>query len=97
MDPSESANVLQYMKLFGRPPPGITPQNLQLIQALQAARASQSAAAAPAAPARPVYAHGTPGVTGALQDAIGAVAPAVAPQSIVRRPQVLAAQEAAAQ
>lgn len=96
MDPSESANVLQYMKLFGRPPPGITPQNLQLIQALQAARASQPAAAVPVAP-RSVYAHGTPGVTGALQDAIGAVAPAVAPQSIVRRPQVVAAQEAAAQ
>lgn len=95
MDPSETQNILQYMKLFGRPPPGISPQNLQLIQALQAARASQPAAA-PMAP-RPVYSHGTPGVTGALKDALGAIAPAVAPQSLVQRPQMLAAQEAAQQ
>lgn len=90
MDPSETQNVLQYMKLFGRPPPGITPQNLQLIQALQAARASQP----PAAPTpRPVRNAGTPGMAGAMKDALGAVLPAVAPQSLVQRQQILAAQE----
>ena len=94
MDPSETQNVLQYMKLFGRAPPGITPQNLQLIQALQAARAGQPAASMTA---RPVYAHGAPGVSGALKDAIGAIAPAMAPQSIAQRQQLLAAQEAAQQ
>ncbi len=90
MDPSESANIQQYIQLFGHPPPGVTPQTMQLIQALQASRASQPAA--PAAP-RPVRNAATPGISGAIQDAVAAAANAAAPRAIVQRPQALAAQE----
>jgi hypothetical protein len=94
MDPSEAANIAQYTKLFGHPPPGATPQNLQLAQALQAARAAQPKA--PAAPV-PVYNRATPGVTGAISDAVKAAANVAAPKSITQRQQALAAQEAAGQ
>lgn len=90
MDPSESANIQQYIQLFGHPPPGITPQNMQLIQALQAARAAQPPS--PPAP-RPVRNAATPGMSGAIHDAIAAAANAAAPRAIVQRPQALAAQE----
>ncbi len=93
MDPSESANIQQYIQLFGHPPPGITPQNLQLIQALQAARANQPATAAVPPVPRPVRNAATPGMSGAIKDAIAAAANAAAPRAIIQRPQALAAQE----
>lgn len=94
MDPNEIAAIRQYMQTFGHAPPGITPQNLQLIQALQAAKAR-----APAAAAMPItsYNRSTPGVSGAIHDAVKAVASAVAPKAITQQPARMAAQEAANQ
>lgn len=94
MDPQELSNIAQYMQLFGHAPPGIDPQKLQLVQALQAARA---AAPKVAAPPVPVGNRATPGVSGAIKDAVAAAAQAVAPRSIVQQQQRLAAQEAANQ
>ncbi len=94
MDPSESANIQQYIQLFGHPPPGITPQNLQLIQALQAAKASKPVVPATA---RPVRNAATPGVAGAIQDAVNAVAPAIAPRSLAQRAQTIDSQVAQSQ
>jgi hypothetical protein len=47
VDPSETANILRYMQMFGHPPPGITPENLKLIQALSAAKQRQVLAPPP--------------------------------------------------
>lgn len=92
MDPQELSNIAQYMQLFGHAPPGIDPQKLQLVQALQAAKAA--APKAPVAPV-PVGNRATPGVSGAIKDAVQAAAQAVAPRSIVQQQQRMAAQEAA--
>jgi hypothetical protein len=95
MDPNEAQNVLQYMQLFGHAPTGISPENLKLAQALQAAKAAQPAAA-PATPV-PVANRATPGVGGAISDAVKAIAGATAPRSVTQQSQRLAAQEAANQ
>ncbi len=91
MDPQEISNIAQYMQLFGHAPPGIDPQKLQLVQALQAAKAAAPKAVTPV----PVGNRATPGVSGAIKDAVQAAAQAVAPRSIVQQQQRLAAQEAA--
>jgi hypothetical protein len=92
MDPSEAQNIAQYMQLFGHAPPGITPEHLKLVQALQVAKAAQ-----PAATPVPVGNRATPGLSGAISDAVNAVARTVAPKSITQQQQRLAAQEAANQ
>jgi len=94
MDPNEAQNILQYMQLFGHAPAGISPQNLKLVQALQAAKAAQ-----PAAPVTPTPAinRATPGLGGAISDAVKAVAGVTAPKSITQQNARLAAQEAANQ
>jgi hypothetical protein len=96
MDPNDTQAILQYMRLFGHAPPGISPQNLQLIQALQAAKAQAPSKPAPVAPV-PVGNRATPGVSGAITDAIKAIAGATAPRSITQQAQREAAQEAANQ
>ncbi len=96
MDPQEISNIAQYMQLFGHAPPGIDPQKLQLVQALQAAKAAAPKATAPVTPV-PVGNRATPGVSGAIKDAVAAAAQAAAPRSIVQQQQRLAAQEAANQ
>jgi hypothetical protein len=91
MDPTEAQNVLQYMQLFGHAPAGISPENLKLVQALQAAKAAQPAPTTPT----PAVNRATPGLGGAISDAVGAVAKAVAPKSITQQSARLAAQEQA--
>lgn len=95
MDPTEAQNIAQYMQLFGHAPPGISPANLKLVQALQQAKAAQPAVA-PAAPV-PSYNRATPGVGGAISDAVKAVAGATAPRSVTEAAQRQAAMEAANQ
>ena len=84
MDPNDTQNILQYMKLFGHAPAGISPENLKLIQALQAAKSQQPAMTAPAAPPRPLYNRATPGFTGAISDAVKAAAATGAPRAITQ-------------
>ncbi len=95
MDPNEAQNIIQYMKLFGHAPAGISPENLKLVQALQAAKAQQPQAT-PVAP-RPVYNQATPGVGGAISDAVKAASIAGAPKSITQQTAREAALEAANQ
>lgn len=95
MDPSEIQSIMQYMQTFGHAPPGITPQNLQLVQALQAAK-QRPAVAAPTMPP-PTFNRATPGISGAISDAVKAVSGAVAPKAITQQNARLAAQEAASQ
>lgn len=95
MDPNDTANVLQYMKMFGHAPAGISPENLKLIQALQAAK-TQQPQAAPVAPP-PTYNRATPGMGGAISDAVKAIAGAGAPKSITQQTAREAALEAANQ
>jgi hypothetical protein len=94
MDPTEAQNIAQYMQLFGHAPPGISPANLKLVQALQAAKAAQPVAPAPSVP---TYNRATPGVGGAISDAVKAVAGATAPKSVTEAAQRQAAMEAASQ
>jgi len=94
MDPNDMQAIMQYMQLFGHAPPGISPQNLQLIQALQAAKAQ---APKPVAAPVPVGNRATPGVSGAVSDAVKAIAGATAPRSITQAAQREAALEAANQ
>lgn len=89
MDPGEVQNILQYQQLFGHAPPGITPQNLQLAQALQAARTRLPVTAPPS--------RATPGVSGAIKDAVKAIAGVTAPKSITQQNAREAQQEAANQ
>lgn len=96
MDPNDTQNILQYMKLFGHAPAGITPDNLKLIQALQAAKAQQPAVVAPQTPI-PRYNNATPGVGGAISDVIKSAVNAGAPKSLTQQNQRMAAQEAANQ
>ncbi len=95
MDPNDTQNILQYLKLFGHAPAGITPENLKLIQALQAAKA-QTPTPAPQTPV-PRYNNASPGMGGAISDVISAAAHAAAPRSITQQQGRLAAQEAANQ
>jgi hypothetical protein len=95
MDPNEAQNIAQYMQLFGHAPPGISPENLKLVQALQAAKAAQPTQPAPVAP--PTYNRASPGVGGAISDAVKAAASAVAPKAITQQNARQAALEAANQ
>lgn len=95
MDPNEAQNIAQYMQLFGHAPPGISPENLKLVQALQAAKAAQPAAV-PAAPV-PTYNRATPGMGGAISDAVKAASGAMAPKAVTQQSQREAALEAANQ
>jgi hypothetical protein len=94
MDPSEAQNIAQYMQLFGHAPPGISPENLKLVQALQAAKAAAPAAAATPPP---TFNRATPGVGGAISDAVKAAAGAMAPKAITQQTPREAALEAANQ
>lgn len=95
MDPNEAQNIIQYMQLFGHAPAGISPENLKLVQALQTAKATQPAVA-PATPV-PTYNRATPGMGGAISDAVKAAAGAMAPKSVTQAAQRQAAMEAANQ
>jgi hypothetical protein len=97
MDPQEIQQIQQYMQAFGHAPPGITPQNLQLIQALQAAKAKAPAPATQPVTPVPVYNRATPGTNGAISDAVKAISSAVAPKSITQQAARQAAAEAANQ
>lgn len=96
MDPNEAQNILQYMQLFGHAPAGISPENLKLVQALQAAKAAVPAQPVAAAPS-PTFNRATPGVGGAISDAVKAAAGAMAPKSVTQQSQREAALEAASQ
>jgi hypothetical protein len=50
MDPSEAANIQQYIQMFGHPPPGVNAQQFQAFQLAQALQAGKTPSAAPAAP-----------------------------------------------
>jgi hypothetical protein len=95
MDPNEIQQIQQYMQAFGHAPPGITPEHLQLVQALQAAKA-RAPTPTPATPV-PSYNRATPGMSGAISDAVKAIAGATAPKAITQQPGRMAAQEAASQ
>jgi hypothetical protein len=96
MDPNEAQNIAQYMQLFGHAPPGISPENLKLVQALQTAKAAVPAQSVAAA-SPPTFNRATPGVGGAISDAVKAAAGAMAPKAVTQQSQREAALEAANQ